>query len=212
MEPPVIPKPMPASSSDLPTNHTSMLFGIVYIIFTWVIDTIILATSLWSWLAPLLWWALPAKNLAQVTPENDRPAAQDWIPERTKDTKLPAQLLAAISVPPVLQELEDRIHGVSKWAVTAYKDAQLLFLDLVVLSGVYCVNSIEIIWDKLETLPFKNILEMGWAHAAACFCFSMEHIISYILENFMQTVSKLAVASAATIKKTKILLAEFGLA
>ncbi|KAJ9059703.1 hypothetical protein DSO57_1038722 [Entomophthora muscae] len=87
-----------------------MLFGIVYIIFTWVIDTIILATSLWSWvgnstsylfkLAPLLWWALPAKNLAQVTPENDRPAAQDWIPERTKDTKLPAQLLVPRMVKP----------------------------------------------------------------------------------------------------------------
>ncbi|KAJ9078090.1 hypothetical protein DSO57_1010462 [Entomophthora muscae] len=32
-------------------------------------------------LAPLLWWALPAKKLSQVTPENDRLAAQDWIPD-----------------------------------------------------------------------------------------------------------------------------------
>ncbi|KAJ9080535.1 hypothetical protein DSO57_1023922 [Entomophthora muscae] len=67
MEPPVTPKPMPASSPDLPTNHSGKLFGIVYITLTG--------------LAPLLWWALPAKNLAQVTPGNNGSAAQDWIPE-----------------------------------------------------------------------------------------------------------------------------------
>ncbi|KAJ9084431.1 hypothetical protein DSO57_1024531 [Entomophthora muscae] len=91
MELPVTPKPMPASSPDLPTNHSGKLFGIVYITLTGVIDTIIPAGGLWSWvgksasyllkLAPLLWWALPAKNLAQVTPENNGPAAQDWIPD-----------------------------------------------------------------------------------------------------------------------------------
>ncbi|KAJ9077840.1 hypothetical protein DSO57_1012878 [Entomophthora muscae] len=91
MEPPVTPKPMPASSPSLPTDHTSKLFGIVYITLTGVIETIILAAGLWSWvgksfsylfkLAPLLWWALPAKNLAQVAPENSGPAAQDWIPD-----------------------------------------------------------------------------------------------------------------------------------
>ncbi|KAJ9051990.1 hypothetical protein DSO57_1038623 [Entomophthora muscae] len=31
-------------------------------------------------LAPLLWWALPAKDLACVIPENDGPPAQAWIP------------------------------------------------------------------------------------------------------------------------------------
>ncbi|KAJ9081262.1 hypothetical protein DSO57_1016646 [Entomophthora muscae] len=83
--------------------------------------------------------------------------------------------------PPVLQELKDRVYGAflmtrdtlaglthakgeSKWAVTAYKDA---YLDPVVLSGVYCLNSIELVWDVLEMLPFKNVLEMGWAYAAA---------------------------------------------
>ncbi|KAJ9054557.1 hypothetical protein DSO57_1013044 [Entomophthora muscae] len=66
MELPVTPKPMPASLPDLPTDHTSKLFGIVYITLTG--------------LAPLLWWALPTKTLAQVTPKNNRPAAQDWIP------------------------------------------------------------------------------------------------------------------------------------
>ncbi|KAJ9075475.1 hypothetical protein DSO57_1035827 [Entomophthora muscae] len=91
MEPPVTLKPMPASSPDLLTNHTGKLFEIVYIILTGVIATIILAAGLWSWvgklvsylfkLAPLLWWALPAKNPAQVTPENDRPAAKGWIPD-----------------------------------------------------------------------------------------------------------------------------------
>ncbi|KAJ9048269.1 hypothetical protein DSO57_1036742 [Entomophthora muscae] len=89
MEPPVTPKPMLTSSPNLPTDHTGKLFGIVYITLTGVIDTIILDASLWSWvgksisylfkLAPLLWWSLPAKTLAQVTPENNRPAAQDWI-------------------------------------------------------------------------------------------------------------------------------------
>ncbi|KAJ9082900.1 hypothetical protein DSO57_1000202 [Entomophthora muscae] len=35
-------------------------------------------------------------------------------------------------------------EGVSKWEVTVYKDAQLLCLNLMVLIGVYCVNSIEL--------------------------------------------------------------------
>ncbi|KAJ9081515.1 hypothetical protein DSO57_1013860 [Entomophthora muscae] len=91
MEPHVTLKPMPAPSPDLSINHTDKLFEIVYITLTGVIDTIILAAGLWSWvgksfsylfkLAPLLWWALPAKNLAQVIPENNGPAAQDWVPD-----------------------------------------------------------------------------------------------------------------------------------
>ncbi|KAJ9074881.1 hypothetical protein DSO57_1001868 [Entomophthora muscae] len=91
MEPPVTPKPMPASSPDFSTTHTSKLFGIVYITLTGVVDTIAPAAGPWSWvgksasyllkLAPLLWWALPAKTLAQVTPRNGRPAAQDWVPD-----------------------------------------------------------------------------------------------------------------------------------
>ncbi|KAJ9050419.1 hypothetical protein DSO57_1014642 [Entomophthora muscae] len=91
MEPPVTPKPMPASLPNLPTDHTGKLFGIVYITLTGVVDTIIPATGPWSWvvksasyllkLAPLLWWALPARNPAQVIPKNNGPAAQDWIPD-----------------------------------------------------------------------------------------------------------------------------------
>ncbi|KAJ9075819.1 hypothetical protein DSO57_1032055 [Entomophthora muscae] len=79
MEPPVTPKPMPASSPNLPTNHTSKLFGIVYITLTGMVDTIIPAAGLWSWvgkyasyllkLAPLLWWALPAKPRPKLPPE-----------------------------------------------------------------------------------------------------------------------------------------------
>ncbi|KAJ9089258.1 hypothetical protein DSO57_1014804 [Entomophthora muscae] len=130
---------------------------------------------------------------------------------------------------PVLQELEDCIHGsfpmsrealaelthaegASKWAVTTYKDAQLVRLDLVSLSEVYCVNSIELVWDILATLPFNNIPEMGQAQAAACFCFPEEHTLSYLLENFGCVVGKLTVADATAVKKTKILLADFGLA
>ncbi|KAJ9070049.1 hypothetical protein DSO57_1012509 [Entomophthora muscae] len=91
MEPPVTQNPMPASLPGLPTDHLSKLFGIVYIILTGVINTIIPAAGPWSWvrksfsdlfkLAPLLWWSLSAKNLAHIIPENDKPAAQAWIPE-----------------------------------------------------------------------------------------------------------------------------------
>ncbi|KAJ9080954.1 hypothetical protein DSO57_1019487 [Entomophthora muscae] len=82
---------MPASSPDLPTDHTSNLFGIVYITLTGVVDTIVPAAGPWSWLgksasyllklAPLLWWALPAKNPAQVTSKTGGPAAQEWVPD-----------------------------------------------------------------------------------------------------------------------------------
>ncbi|KAJ9080734.1 hypothetical protein DSO57_1021802 [Entomophthora muscae] len=83
MEPPVTPKPMPASSPNLPTNHSGKLFGIVYITLIGVINTIILAAGLWSWLPSCGGYCLQ-KNLAQVTPGNNGPAAQDWIPEKMK--------------------------------------------------------------------------------------------------------------------------------
>ncbi|KAJ9050996.1 hypothetical protein DSO57_1008817 [Entomophthora muscae] len=66
MEAPVTPKLMPASSPNLPTNHTGKLFGIVYIILTGVIEIIILAASLWSWV---------------VTPENNGLATHNWVPD-----------------------------------------------------------------------------------------------------------------------------------
>ncbi|KAJ9056685.1 hypothetical protein DSO57_1030401 [Entomophthora muscae] len=113
MEPPITAKTMPASSHNLPTNHTGKLSEIVYITLTGVIDTIIPAAGLWSWvgksfsyffkLAPLLWWTLPTKTLAQVTPENNRLAVQDWIPDTKRlshqqetewDTFLPAATFA----------------------------------------------------------------------------------------------------------------------
>ncbi|KAJ9085649.1 hypothetical protein DSO57_1011798 [Entomophthora muscae] len=53
---------------------------------------------------------------------------------------------------------------------------------------------------------------MGQAHAAACFCFPVEHTISYLVDNFGCTVGKLAIADATAVKKTNILLADFGLA
>ncbi|KAJ9072032.1 hypothetical protein DSO57_1031383 [Entomophthora muscae] len=49
MELPVTHKPMPASSPDLPTDHTDKLFGIVYITLMGVSDTIIPAACPWSW-------------------------------------------------------------------------------------------------------------------------------------------------------------------
>ncbi|KAJ9050434.1 hypothetical protein DSO57_1014441 [Entomophthora muscae] len=53
---------------------------------------------------------------------------------------------------------------------------------------------------------------MGRAHAAACFCFLAQHTLSYLLESFGCVVGKLAVEDATAVKKTKILLADFGLA
>ncbi|KAJ9070510.1 hypothetical protein DSO57_1007135 [Entomophthora muscae] len=53
---------------------------------------------------------------------------------------------------------------------------------------------------------------MGQAHAAASFCFPLEHNLSYLLKNFWGAVSKLAVANETAIKKTDILLADFGMA
>ncbi|KAJ9087854.1 hypothetical protein DSO57_1028935 [Entomophthora muscae] len=41
MKPPITPKPMPASATKLPLDHTNKLFGTVYITLTGVIDTIV---------------------------------------------------------------------------------------------------------------------------------------------------------------------------
>ncbi|KAJ9058931.1 hypothetical protein DSO57_1007334 [Entomophthora muscae] len=69
MEPPVTPKPNPAPSSDLPTDHTGKLFGIVYITLTGVIDTIIPAISPWSWVGKsfsYLFKLYPQKNRSKL--------------------------------------------------------------------------------------------------------------------------------------------------
>ncbi|KAJ9071754.1 hypothetical protein DSO57_1033862 [Entomophthora muscae] len=42
MEPPVTSKPMSASTTKLPLDHTNKLFGIVYLTLMGVIDTIVL--------------------------------------------------------------------------------------------------------------------------------------------------------------------------
>ncbi|KAJ9088981.1 hypothetical protein DSO57_1017588 [Entomophthora muscae] len=91
MEPPVTLKPMPASAAKLPLNHTNKLFGIVYITLMGVIDTIVPATGLWSWvgksmpylikLAPILWWALPTQSATCQFPKASKPANQGWFPE-----------------------------------------------------------------------------------------------------------------------------------
>ncbi|KAJ9087257.1 hypothetical protein DSO57_1034872 [Entomophthora muscae] len=83
MEPPVTPKPMPASAAKLPLDHTNKLFGIVYITLTGVIDTIVPAASPWLWvgksmsylikLAPILWWALPTQSAICQFPNASKP-------------------------------------------------------------------------------------------------------------------------------------------
>ncbi|KAJ9089302.1 hypothetical protein DSO57_1014256 [Entomophthora muscae] len=70
MEPPVTPKPMLASSPNLPTNHTSKLFGIVYI-------TLIPAAGLWIFSTPKLFRGkfnyLPAYNIYMELPVTPKP-------------------------------------------------------------------------------------------------------------------------------------------
>ncbi|KAJ9049142.1 hypothetical protein DSO57_1027669 [Entomophthora muscae] len=95
MEPPVTPKIMPASAAELPLDHTKKLFGIVYITLMGVIDTIVPAASLWSWvgksisylikLAPILWWALPAQFATCQFPNASKLANQGWFPEKVQD-------------------------------------------------------------------------------------------------------------------------------
>ncbi|KAJ9086663.1 hypothetical protein DSO57_1001455 [Entomophthora muscae] len=91
MEPPVTPKPMPASAAKLPLDHTNKLFGIVYITLTGVIDTIVPAASPWLWvgksmsylitLAPILWWALLTQSATRQFPNTSKPANQGWFPD-----------------------------------------------------------------------------------------------------------------------------------
>ncbi|KAJ9075142.1 hypothetical protein DSO57_1039000 [Entomophthora muscae] len=97
MEPPVTPKPMPASAAKLPLDHTNKFFGIVYITLTGVIDTIVPANNPWLWvvksmsylikLAPILWWALPIQSATCQFPNASKPANQGWFPERLVGTE-----------------------------------------------------------------------------------------------------------------------------
>ncbi|KAJ9076206.1 hypothetical protein DSO57_1028433 [Entomophthora muscae] len=92
MEPPVISKPIPASTAELPLDHTNKLFGIVYITLTGVIDTIVPAAGPWSWvvksmpylikLAPILWWALPTQSATRQFPNTSNLANQGWFPDK----------------------------------------------------------------------------------------------------------------------------------
>ncbi|KAJ9052916.1 hypothetical protein DSO57_1029311 [Entomophthora muscae] len=91
MEPPVTPKPMPASAAKLPLDHTNKLFGIVYITLIGVTDTIVPAAGPWLWLgksmsyliklAPILWWALPTQSATCQFPNTSKLANQVWFPE-----------------------------------------------------------------------------------------------------------------------------------
>ncbi|KAJ9070895.1 hypothetical protein DSO57_1002954 [Entomophthora muscae] len=92
MGPLVTPKPMPASAVKLPLDHTNKLFGIVYITLTGVIDTIVPAAGLWSWvgnsmsylikLATILWWALPTQSATHQFLKASKPANQGWFPDK----------------------------------------------------------------------------------------------------------------------------------
>ncbi|KAJ9066601.1 hypothetical protein DSO57_1007944 [Entomophthora muscae] len=103
MEPPVTPKPMPASATELPLDHTNKLFGIVYITLTGVIDTIVPATGPWLWvgksmsylikLAPILWWALPTQSVTRQFPNTSDSASQGWFPDTIDQRTPPSKLI-----------------------------------------------------------------------------------------------------------------------
>ncbi|KAJ9080617.1 hypothetical protein DSO57_1022996 [Entomophthora muscae] len=127
MEPPMTPKPMPASAHDLPTNHSGKLFGIVYIILTGAIDTIILAAGPWSWvgksasyllkLAPLLWWALPAKTWPELPLET-----AGWPPKTgslTVEPQVPAREYSCYS------PVEKKTKKVPLWQQKHARQGQL---------------------------------------------------------------------------------------
>ncbi|KAJ9077053.1 hypothetical protein DSO57_1020315 [Entomophthora muscae] len=104
MEPPVTPKPMPASSAKLPLDHTNKLFGIVYITLTGEIDTIVPAAGLWLWLgksmsyliklAPIIWWALPTQSTTRQFPDASKPANQGWFPDKIQEPNFKSLLNA----------------------------------------------------------------------------------------------------------------------
>ncbi|KAJ9075714.1 hypothetical protein DSO57_1033206 [Entomophthora muscae] len=104
MEPPVTPKPMPASTTKPPLDHTNKLFGIIYITLTGVIDTIVPAAGPWLWvgksmsylikLALILWWALPTQSTICQFPNASKPADQGWFPDRESNlVHLPSQAI-----------------------------------------------------------------------------------------------------------------------
>ncbi|KAJ9073720.1 hypothetical protein DSO57_1013143 [Entomophthora muscae] len=124
IKPPLTHKPMPASLPDLPTDHTGKLIEIVYITLTEVIVTIITVAGPWSQvgksvfylfkLASLLWWALPAKTPAQVIPENDGPAAQDWIPDTSALDKVIVGIDIIIEFAPYKEIYNPAVLGKSR--------------------------------------------------------------------------------------------------
>ncbi|KAJ9055612.1 hypothetical protein DSO57_1002085 [Entomophthora muscae] len=175
MELPVTPKPMLASSPNLPTNHTSKLFGIVYINFTGVVDTIVPAAGLWSWLgksasyllklAPLLWWALPAKNLAQVTSKTGRLAAREWVPDMWEYCNMkveslsvraqngPDKTLCCIGSTPAMKQFPNQTITLS---ITQINPKETLILSEELNPG-QCQA-----WGQLKTLPKLSGKDFNW--------------------------------------------------
>ncbi|KAJ9087654.1 hypothetical protein DSO57_1030959 [Entomophthora muscae] len=79
MEPPVTPKPIPASAAELPLDHTNKLFGIVYITLTGVIDTIVPAASPLKFCGPPLaldWDVFP--RLSKKWPTCSQNPSKTW--------------------------------------------------------------------------------------------------------------------------------------
>ncbi|KAJ9064752.1 hypothetical protein DSO57_1027023 [Entomophthora muscae] len=102
MELPVTPKPMLASSPNLPTNHSGKLFGIVYITLTGVIDTIIPAASPWSWVGKSTSYLL---KLAPVTSDKllltmltDKPQLRDSNPDSLRAASPQDQLPGRLQI------------------------------------------------------------------------------------------------------------------
>ncbi|KAJ9089643.1 hypothetical protein DSO57_1010594 [Entomophthora muscae] len=92
MAPPVTPRPdSPLEPTAVAKTTSAQLFGVLYIILTGLVDSMVPSSGPWSLLgqsisyiiklAPILWWALPA-SLAAPHPEPPNASTYDWIPER----------------------------------------------------------------------------------------------------------------------------------
>ncbi|KAJ9050967.1 hypothetical protein DSO57_1009055 [Entomophthora muscae] len=96
-------------------STSTQIFGVMYITLTSLIDSMVPASQPWALLgkslsyivklAPILWWALPARPAGRLPASSQKPLT-GWIPESLPHflTLSPHPNLAAPLLPPFLQE------------------------------------------------------------------------------------------------------------
>ncbi|KAJ9054403.1 hypothetical protein DSO57_1015032 [Entomophthora muscae] len=95
MTPPLTPQPdRPLEPTAAAETISTQLFGVLYITFTGLVDSVVPNSGPWSLLrssvsyiiklAPILWWALPAGSAAPH-PKLSNASTYDWLPETPGD-------------------------------------------------------------------------------------------------------------------------------